>query len=360
MPLPRPVRRLLLPGILAGEAVLLVLLALTAVVGVLTAPVDRHLRLLRLAVMGASYVCIQWTALAWLLWAWVLRPLRGGDWWDRTNVEVLGWALGGVLWMARRTVGLAVEIDAAARPAPFDGQDPVLVLARHGGIGDSFVLVWMLVTRHHRRPRVVLKQILLWEPLIDVTLSRIGACFLPPSRDRPGGDDTASGPRGRLDAQVAALAASLVEGDALLLFPEGGNWTPRRRIRAIGRLWASRKPTAARAAVLMDHVLPPRAGGVLACLDSRPEIPVAIVAHTGLDRITTAGQMWDAVPFDVPMSLRWWPAASPPYGREERVEWLTTEWAVVDQWIDSRSGVVDDPPADVPPGSGSPLSGTGR
>lgn len=336
MGLPRPLRRLLLPVLVALEAVVLGLLAAVAVIGLLAAVIDRRLRLLRLALMGAGYICLEWVGLVALFGVWLLRPVRGRRWCDDADVRLVGWVLGRVLGTATMTVGFAMDIDEPHRPGPFGEQDPVLVLARHGGIGDSFALVWLLAAHYRRRPRVVLKQILQWEPLIDVALTRMGACFLPPARARAGSSGRPDHTQ-RLDARVAALAADLAPGEALLLFPEGGNWTPRRRLRAIRRLWAARRSAAARAAALMDHVLPPRAGGVLACLETRPEVPVVIVAHTGLDKITTARQLWDAMPFTTPMSVRWWPPAHPPYGEAERVDWLTTEWAVLDEWIDSHS-----------------------
>lgn len=324
---PYAVRRLLLPLILAVEAAVAVLLLCVGLVGLLAAPLDRRLRAPRLAAMGMSYIAVEWAGLAALLAVWLAGPFRGRAWRDRADLAVTGWALGRVLAAAGATVGFSMQVDEPDVPGPFAESDPVLVLARHGGIGDSFALVWLLASRYRRRPRVVLKQVLQWEPLIDVALSRMGACFLPPSAN----------PAERLESRVAALAGDLAPGQALLIFPEGGNWTPSRRTRAIRRLWASRKTAAARAAALMDHVLPPRAGGVLACLDTRPEIPVVVVAHTGLDKITTAGALWAAIPFTTAMTIRWWPPAHPPYGDGERIEWLTTEWAVIDQWIDARS-----------------------
>jgi 1-acyl-sn-glycerol-3-phosphate acyltransferase len=324
--LPWPVRRLLIPVLIVVELVVLALLLPISVFGLLSLAVDRRARILRLCAMGASYLVLEWVALLTLLGVWLIRPLRGPAWWERVNVRLLARGLGAILGAARRTVGFRVELDEPAGDHPFSDPDPLLVLARHGGIGDSFSLVWLLAARYHRRPRIVLKGLLIWEPLIDVALTRMGACFLPAAARR--GES--------LETRVAAIASSLENGESLLLFPEGGNWTPRRRLTAIGRLWAARKPEAARAAALMQHVLPPRAGGVLACLEARPDLAVVVVAHTGLDRVTTPGELWSALPFTTPMAVRWWPAALPPYGEDERVAWLTTEWAVVDQWIDSR------------------------
>ena len=329
MALPYPLRRALLPVSVAAEIVLLALMVPLAVVGVVAAVVDRRRRILRLAAMGACYLSLELAALAAFLAVWLAGPVRGRAWRDRADLTVLAWVIGRVLAAARRTVGFDVRMDERPDPALgaelWANPDPVVVLARHGGIGDSFVLVWLLAGPYRRRPRVVLKELLLWEPLIDVALTRAGACFLPPARRG-----------GSLEGRVRDLAADLAPGDALLIFPEGGNWTPRRRMRAIGRLWADRKHEAVRAAALMDHVLPPRAGGVLACLDERPDLAVVVVAHTGLDKVTSAATLWAALPFASPMHLRWWPSAHPPWGEEERLAWLTTEWAVVDQWIDAQ------------------------
>lgn len=86
----------------------------------------------------------------------------------------------------------------------------------------------------------------------------------------------------------------------------------------------------------MEHVLPPRWGGVSACLDARPDLPVVVFAHTGLDKITSVRQLWQALPFRSAMAVRWWSPPPAPAAPAERVEWLTTEWAVVDEWIDAH------------------------
>lgn len=333
MTLPWGMRRLLMPVSIACELLVLAVLLPVVLVGLLWAVVDRRMRLLRLAAMGISYIAVELLTLVLLLAIWLLRPVRGAEWWDRANVGLVAWALGRILGAARRTVGFRISLQEpppeSASLALLAGAEPVIVLARHGGIGDSFSLAWLLAARYQRRPRIVLKSILLWEPLIDVALTRMKACFIPPAAHR---GET-------LEARIGAVASDLRPGDALLLFPEGGNWTPRRRLRAMARLWASGKPAAVRAAALMPHVLPPRVGGVMASLDAQPDLPVAVVAHTGLDRITTAGSLWRAVPFSRPMSVRWWLASPPPGAEAERLAWLTAEWAVVDEWIDAQHSV---------------------
>ena len=59
-------------------------------------------------------------------------------------------------------------------PLPGDDDDPtttehpLLVLSRHGGPGDSFLLVHEILSWSGRRPRIVLKDTLQFDPMIDV------------------------------------------------------------------------------------------------------------------------------------------------------------------------------------------------
>jgi 1-acyl-sn-glycerol-3-phosphate acyltransferase len=311
--------------------VLMALLAAGAVVGLVLAPFGRRRRPLRLAAFGLAYGAMELAVLVATGALWLRRiGLRlvgrhSEQRWMAAHYAVLGWALALVLAAGRRCLGFRVTVTGPTSPDPLGGPGPVLVLARHGGPGDSFALVHLLLTRYHRGVRVVLKEFLQLDPALDVVLNRLGCCFLP----APGGsgEDLTEG--------VADLVRALEPGDALLLFPEGGNWTPTRRRRAIRHLRQAHRPKAARAAALMDNVLPPRPGGVLACLDARPDLDVAIVAHSGLDQVVRARQGWDRLPFATPMTVRVWPPAAVPPSPEERAAWLMSEWAIVDEWIDA-------------------------
>jgi 1-acyl-sn-glycerol-3-phosphate acyltransferase len=314
--------------------ILLVLAALfsgATVMGLVTAPLTSRRRALRLSAFALSYVLVELASLTAAAFLWVrhagphrARPDRRQRW-VNANERLLGWALGRVLRAGQRTLGFEVLVVESSDTTALSGPDPVLVLARHGGPGDSFALVHLLLTRYHRGVRIVLKDILQVDPLIDVLLNRLDCCFLP----------SPSGEGGDMTARLAAMAHRLGPGEALLLFPEGGNWTPHRRQRAINRLRRDRKAEAARAATLMTNVLPPRPGGVLACLDARPDLRVVVVAHAGLDRIVSARQVWEHLPITTPMKVRAWPTADVPAGDEARLAWLTLEWAVVDEWVDA-------------------------
>lgn len=334
---PRPLRRLALPALVMVQAVLLVLAVVAGVLGLVAGTVDRRWRLLRIGLLAAAYVCVEWFALLASFGTWVGRPLAGRPWAERGDLWVLTWALDRFLSAGRLALGFEVEVDDPQDLRPLSEPAPVLVLARHGGIGDSVALVRLLVTRYCRRPRIALKDTLALDPLADVMLTRLGACFLPPaSRRKESGSKL-----------VGAMAQTLAPRDALLLFPEGKNWTPQRWIDAIRRLGSEHAPAQMKRAALMEHVLPPRWGGASACLDARPDLAVVVFAHTGLDKVTSAGQVWAAIPFRTPMTVRWWPSL-PPAGHSERAEWLIREWAIVDEWIDSRLACRTDPPASQP------------
>jgi 1-acyl-sn-glycerol-3-phosphate acyltransferase len=72
-----------------------------------------------------------------------------------------------------------------------------------------------------------------------------------------------------------------------VIFPEGGNFTPRRRLRAIRLLEERRLAEEAAKARAMEHLLPPKPGGALAAIAAAPTADVIFVAHTGLEHVIT-------------------------------------------------------------------------
>ena len=233
----------------------------------------------------------------------------------------------GVMWVffreARRVLALRIETSGPT-PDAHPGK-PILVACRHAGPGDSFTLIHALMHWYSREPRVVLKDTLAWDPMIDVVLRRIPARFI--TSNPAVGDD--------LESQIGALASDLDENDAFVIFPEGGNFTPERRQRGIDRLRRLGLEGMARRAEAMTNVLAPRPGGVIAALDAAPEADVVLVAHTGLDHLLTVADVWRELPMDKRIIMRWWqvPHDEIPTGREERIEWLFNWWERIDTWV---------------------------
>ena len=328
-PPPRPVRRLVVNPVLVLAACLLAAL-LVPVIGVarLLAPHTPRRRVLGLARFALAYLRLD----VWLVLAgaglWLRHPLhRGTDGrrrWTEAHCRLLREALRQLLAVAESTVGFRLELDPD-RPTDVDPDRPLIVLARHAGPGDSFALVWLVLDRLGRTPRVVLKDVLLWDPGLDVVLTRLAGCFLS-SRSGAGDDNT---------DRVAALAAGLGPNDALLLFPEGGNWTPGRHRRAVRRLQRVGHRRAARRALRRPRVLPPRPAGTAAVLAARPDSDVVVVAHAGLDQLTGPASVWRALPVnESPMRVHWWrvPPDEVPHDPDQVAAWLDAEWDRVARW----------------------------
>lgn len=214
----------------------------------------------------------------------------------------------------------------AATPAlPATPGRPLLVLSRHAGPGDSFLLVYALLALVHRRPRIVLKQTLVLDPLIDVVLSRLPHCYIGPGE--------AEGDRAISD--IRELSRTLGPADALLVFPEGGNFTRQRRVRAIASLRRRGLMRASARAQRMRNVLPPQPAGVFAAIDAAPHADLVFVAHTGLDHMQSIGQVWRGLPLTRTVEVTWWtvPTERVPPEQDARHRWLDDNWTRIDAWI---------------------------
>ncbi len=268
---------------------------------------------------------------------WVRRPF-----FERIHYDIVQAYLVVVFREARRVARLRIVTEGET-PDAFPGE-PLLVCCRHAGPGDSFTLMYALMHWYGREPRVVLKDTLAWDPAIDVLLHRLPSRFLSP------------GGKGDLEKEVGELARNLDGNDAFVIFPEGGNFTPERRARAIGKLRRLGLEAMARRAERMRNVLAPRPGGFLAALDAAPEADVVLVAHTGLDHLLTAADVWRELPMDKQIVMRWWrvPREEIPAGREERIDWLYSWWERIDAWIDAHK------PVDLPPRRGKQVHGGSR
>lgn len=345
---PRWVRRVLLaPGVVLLAVTVVTTLPLWLIAAAAASPlVPGYLRPLRVLWLGIVYLVWDAAALLALFGLWVGS---GFGWrvrspaFQRAHYRLAGWFLTVLFWQARWTLRLRIEVVGADPDTALPGR-PELVLCRHAGPGDSFILIHALVNWFRREPRIVLKDTLQWDPAVDVLLNRLPNRFIAPRRRLAGEPINGAGqPGDRLIEQVGHLATGLDSNDAFVIFPEGGNFTPRRRIRAIERLRARGLHTMAERAESMRHVLAPQPGGVLAALDAAPDAGVIFVAHTGLDRMLTVADVWRELPMDKRIVMRFWsvPPEEVPTGRQERIDWLFDWWARIDQWIDAHRDGVD-------------------
>ena len=333
---PRVVRRLLLgPLVLLLTAWLLLSLPLVLLVAMaLTPVVPGRWRPLRFLLFVVAYLVMESVGLlvAFVLWiasgfgVYLHRPA-----FQRAHYRVLKVLLGSLVRVSLMIfkVGIHVdEIDLHATDGT--GRPPIVVLARHAGPGDSFLLVAQLLHRGWH-PRVVLKESLQWDPLLDVMLGRLPCRFIP---------STGPGRRESL-AAIAELSASMGPDDALLIFPEGGNFTETRRTRSIAKLEELGMQEEADMARAMRHVLAPRTAGSLAAINARPDAEVVLVAHTGLEDLSTLVDLWRGLPMDADVMAKAWRTYPDdiPDEAEEQKDWLFRWWVDVDSWIVRQRGV---------------------
>lgn len=251
-------------------------------------------------------------------------------WSQRLHYQLLGFALRVLENEASRVLHVTIE-SSGATPDEFHGR-PLIVLARHAGAGDSFLLVDLLVNWYAREPRIVLKAALQWDPALDVLLNRLPTVFVDndPQVDRI--------------ALIRGLASNLDDNDAFTIFPEGGNFTAARRRKSITWLVSEGRASRAQRAERMRHVLAPRQAGAATALEASPDADVSIVAHTGLEHLTSLKAIWRYMPMDTTIKVHWWrvPAPEVPSDPDAVGDWLFGWWSLVDGWIEAnRLDIVD-------------------
>jgi 1-acyl-sn-glycerol-3-phosphate acyltransferase len=366
---PRIVRRLLFPPLVflltLGAIVLAPVLLLLALVAMPSRSGRR--RALRLIWFALAWLLMESAALIACLGLWIVSGFGGRM---RTEASMdrhyglVRWFLATLMRMAVRVFRLKVEIEEPPHtPEELAARltRPVVVLSRHAGPGDSFLLVHHLLSLYRRKPRIVMKAALQFDPSLDVVINRLPHAFVHPRKraavtaapsvvapatatatlaaseaaslaGAPAGEPPVEGP---VIAEIRRLAGGLGPTGALVIFPEGGNFTPNRWRRGISALEQSKRHEEARRARNMANLLPPRSGGAFAAIDSAPTADVIFVAHTGLDDLITVRDIWRALPMEQMIKAKWWrvPAPEVPHERDEVVKWLYEWWERIDAWI---------------------------
>jgi 1-acyl-sn-glycerol-3-phosphate acyltransferase len=245
-------------------------------------------------------------------------------WSQGLHWRLLRWYLGGLASAAR--TALEIDVDTEASPEAtraLETDEPLLVFSRHAGPGDTIFVGDQLLSRYRRRPSVVFKESIAIDPCVDLLAHRLPHAML----------DTSD--RDECEVRIGQVTAGLGPRGVLLLFPEGGNFTPERRRSALGRLWSKDRRGSARRAENMTHVLPPQPHGALAALHARPDADVVFAAHTGLGLAAYPTQFWREMPIGGTLHTRMWlaPRAEVPTGDDEQVAWLYDWWERIDGWI---------------------------
>lgn len=326
---PRVVRRAVLAPLLlaltAAAVAALPLLTLAGAAAALVLP-GRWLPL-RLVWVGVVYLLADCAALLACFGLWIASGfgwrLRSPAFQD-AHYALLRLLLSVLARAAEGALQLEVTVEEPRWPRP---DRPFIVLSRHAGPGDSFLIVHRLLSVYRLRPRIVLKSTLQYDPGLDVLANRLPTAFISP---RP-----KAGTEAEVISQIRKLAEGLEPGGALLIFPEGGNFSERRRLRSITKLEQLKLSELARRARAMRHLLAPRPGGTAAAIAAAPAADVVFVAHTGLEALTLVASAWRRAPVTRQVRARWWlvPARRVPREPEAQTAWLYEWWGRMDEWI---------------------------
>jgi 1-acyl-sn-glycerol-3-phosphate acyltransferase len=335
---PKLLRRLVVAPLVAVlEAVVIVTSPVVLLFAAIAAPFFGGWRPLRMALIVLAFVVRHLGATIACLGLWIASGfgLRAdSEDMQRAHYAVMRWFVSGVYRAIARLarVEVSVEGSAAAETVLSTPGRPVVVLSRHAGEGETLLVIHELLCRHDRGPRVVMHEALRLDPLIDVLGDRLPNRFVDPR-----GGDT--------EVEIAAMARELGETAALVVFPEGVNFSERSRLRGIERLERAGHAEEAEWARAMRHVSAPRPGGTLAAIEGAPQADVVLMGHVGFP--TGMREVWRLLPEPQRIQVHLWhePADALPAGRDERIDWLFGWWRRLDAWVDERHREHESPDA---------------
>jgi 1-acyl-sn-glycerol-3-phosphate acyltransferase len=268
-------------------------------------------------------VCFAWMEVAGLAGAfalWLARPALNDETWLTHHYRLQRWWALTIASTFVRLYGMRIDVDGD--PV---GPGPVIVLPRHASVADA-VVHFLIDHDASLRPRYVLKDILAWDPCLDVVGNRLPNAFV----SRGSGDPQAQAKR------IAQLAHDMGPRDALVMYPEGTRYTRARRARLLRRYRDSGNDIAAAEVLAHTHVLPPRPAGTLALLDAAPQADILLVAHSGLDGARGFRDFWHGRLIGQTIRLRVlrYPASHMPRDERGRRIWLRDAW----RWMDRTTG----------------------
>lgn len=254
-------------------------------------------------------------------WIW-LRYGRNRERYIAANYALEFWWAGTLYRAGVRLFSLNVVVVGSEQAA----EGPVLVFSRHVSPIDNLLPAALISAEHGLWLRWVINRSLLRDPCIDIVGNRIPNCFVANSS----GDSSAE------IARVEALGRNLGPNDGVLIFPEGGLFSPAKRRRIIERLEASgADPELLEQTRSLSNLLPPRLGGSLALLEAASGVDAVFLAHTGLESATRYQSILggELIGSNLRVRISRVPAARIPLDREGRIEWLFEQWREIDRWV---------------------------
>lgn len=260
--------------------------------------------------VGLTHLCLAW------FYGLPQSPARR----RQIALKVELWFIPKTIALAEKIYGMEIVLDNIECCHP----GPILLLSRHASILDTILPIKILGEAHGMGMRIVQKDILRWNALVDVASHRSPRAFI----------QRGSNNIEREIGHMKHLLEGIGEGDALVVFPEGSRFTPEKKERIISKI-AQSNPLAAQRAEKLQSVLPVRPAGTTALMDARPDIDIVFLAHTGLEGANGLNDFVNGALYKRKLRMKFWRVAASeiPQDEDERLEWLHEEWAKVDAWI---------------------------
>jgi hypothetical protein len=269
-----------------------------------------------------SFFWIECGGLLGALAVWVARPIAR---WDEHRYQHLNrrlqyWWGRNLFWSAVRIFGVDVRIDGLEL---LEDPKPTLVLCRHASTLDTMLPI--AVVREMKYYRYVIKAELLADPAMDFVAQRFPNCFV----HRGSGDPEQEA------ANVVELGKNLEETGAVVVYPEGTRFTPKKRARLLEKFSNEGDPENLLPIVKrLQRTLPPLRQGARRLVETMTENDVLFIAHRGVDQ---AGAMSDLVKgrlTGVTFEATMWrvPAEEVPRDEDAVRDFLVDNWERVDAW----------------------------
>ena len=324
---PAPVRALVITPItfIGALAVTILSPVLHLILFVIDVIDRKDWRFTRMVGLGIAFCVVESFGLVMAFLLWIASGF--GMWMKSPQIQRLHlWVFG--MWLEMITAAIQTFLGFRFTfPSKELPEGPALVFSRHTGPGDALLVAHSLVRVHHRKVRMLGTTKLLWDPFFNHVVRRLPFHFCEQNPADPA----------RELAEVRHSAETIEPDGAMIIFPEGGNFTPKRRQEALHRLEQRGQPERVDMARRMTHVLPPRTAGALAALDAAPNANAVFVAHVGLDGIFSLGDLWRQVPIRRTVASTFWVADRAGEGPSTATtDWLWQQWETVDQWIEQH------------------------
>lgn len=228
---------------------------------------------------------------------------------------------------ARALFGMRLSVEGSAPPR---GHRPLLVFLRHASTVDTGLPIVLLSYPLRYQLRYVLKRELLFDPCVDIVGQRIPNRFV--RRGDRSGDEV---------ERVLGLYQDLTPNDAVIIFPEGTRFSPRKREELLTQLRKRGPSPALDLAESLQHTLSPLRKGALALLEKNPGCDLVLIAHRGLERATSfaAFTQGTLVGANLEVRISHLPFDSLPEQPAAQEALLAQLWREVDDFAAGKSAV---------------------